>query len=354
MNVLFRAILAVVACSSGSVFSQNFPEKNLNYWQAFSGATIAAAAGAPLSYPSAAKRPVTETFHGVTIVDDYRWMEDDAAAEVKAWVREQNALTRKILDSVAQRTEIARRVGELLRAQTVSRYDFRYRGGVVFAMRYAPPKNQAALVVLPRTLDVSGERAVLDPTVLDPTGRTTIDFYTPSHDGKYVALSLSTNGSEDGTAYVYEVATGKRLHEAVPRVMYPTAGGSIEWAPDSRGFYYTRYPNSGERPEADRHFYQTVWFHALGTLPSADRYVIGREFPRIAEIELHAGRDGRELLAQVRNGDGGEIAYYLRRGRGPWQKVAGFADGIKQMEIGRDGHLYARSVKDAPLGRIDN
>ena len=201
-------------------------------------ASAAAADGEPV-YPPAAKRPVAETFHGVTVVDDYRWMEDDAAPEVKAWVVQENALTRKILDAVPQRTEIGRRVGELLGATTVSRYGIRYRGGAVFALKDAPPRNQPALVVMPATLDLDKERVVLDPTVLDPSGRTTIDFYTPSYDGKYVALSLSKDGSEDGTAYIYEVATGRRLADTLPRVMYPTAGGSIEWAADSKGLYYT-------------------------------------------------------------------------------------------------------------------
>ena len=130
-------------------------------------ASTAAAQGTP-AYPPAAKRPVSETFHGVTVVDDYRWMEDVGAADVKGWVREENALTRKFLDSVPQHAVIAGRVGELLRARTIARYDFRYRGGVVFAMKYAPPKNQSALVVLPLDLDVGKERVVLDPTVLDP------------------------------------------------------------------------------------------------------------------------------------------------------------------------------------------
>ena len=183
---------------------------------AYSG--VAAAADGVLTYPAAAKVPVAETYHGITVVDDYRWMESDASPEVKAWVREENALTRKFVDSVPQRKEIGRRVGELLGAKTVSRYDIKYRGGVAFALKLAPPKNQPALVVIPATLDADKERVVLDPTVLDPSGRTTIDFYTPSYDGKYVALSLSKDGSEDGTAYVYEVATGKRLSDTVSRV----------------------------------------------------------------------------------------------------------------------------------------
>ena len=43
-----------------------------------------AAAEGALTYPPAAKRPVAETFHGVTVVDDYRWMEDVGASDVKA------------------------------------------------------------------------------------------------------------------------------------------------------------------------------------------------------------------------------------------------------------------------------
>lgn len=306
---------------------------------------------AGLDYPVTAKRPVAQTFHGVTVVDDYRWLEDDTAPEVKAWVAQQNALTRKYLDSIAQRPEIARRVEKLLTEKTVNRYGFQYRGGQVFALKSAPPKNQSTLVMLPRSLDVAKERVVLDPTVIDPTGKTTIDFFRPAYDGKRVIVSLSENGSEDGTAYVYDVATGKRLPDTIPHVTYPTAGGSVEWAADNSGFYYTRYPST-ERPEADRHFYQTVWFHKIGTPVTDDRYVIGRDFPRIAEIELKASRDGKFLLAEVRNGDGGEIAFYLRDKAGQWTQVAGFADGLKQLNFGEDGRLWGMSIKDAALGRI--
>jgi prolyl oligopeptidase len=135
-------------------------------------------------------------------------------------------------------------------------------------------------------------------------------------------------------------------------VNYPTAGGSIEWAADSRGFYYTRYPQANERPPEDRHFYQHVWFHRLGEPTSNDRYIVGREFPRIAEIALHGNRDGTQLLATVRNGDGGEIAYYLRSADGRWSAVAGFKDGVKRLSFGAGGMLYGMSIADAPLGRI--
>ena len=307
---------------------------------------------AEFNYPPAPKRPVTEVFHGVTVVDDYRWLEEDNAPDVKAWVAAQNALTRKYLDAIPQRPEIARRVADLMRTRDVTRSGVRFRGGRVFALKHEAPRNQPVLVVLPASLDVTQEHVVLDPARIDPSGRTTIDFFTPSFDGRLVAVSLSRDGSEDGTGYVYEVATGRRLADAIPRVTYPTGGGSIEWAPDSKGFFYTRYPQPGERPEEDAYFYMQVYFHRLGTPLTKDRYVIGREFPRIAEVALTASRDGLYLLAEVRNGDGGEVAFYLRNTAGKWARVADFGDEVKQVEFGEDGRVYALSVKETPLGRV--
>ncbi len=151
---------------------------------------------------------------------------------------------------------------------------------------------------------------------------------------------------------MYEVATGKRLPDVVPRVNGPTTGGSIAWDHRGAGFFYTRLPQGNERAAADRDFYQQVYFHKLGTPASADTYVIGKEFPRIAEVELSTTRDGRYVLARVANGDGGEYAYYLRNASGDWSKVADYADKVRRMELGRDGRIYALSLKDAPRGKV--
>ncbi|TMH07001.1 MAG: S9 family peptidase [Betaproteobacteria bacterium] len=304
-----------------------------------------------MRYPETAKRPVSDTYHGVMVVDDYRWLEDDASPDVKRWVAEQNALTRRYLDALPQRRAIAERVATLLRSAPYQHYDFQYRKRL-FALKMQPPKNQPMLVALPPSGALSGMRVILDPNVIDATGRTAIDFFKPSYDGRYVIVSLSTNGSEEGTAYVYDTATGARLPDVVPGVNYPTGGGSVEWASDGRGFFYTRYPQPGERPAEDMHFYQQVYFHDLGSPAAGDRYVFGKELPRIAEIALHGSPDGRHVLAEVRNGDGGEIGYSLRRPDGIWVNVAGFRDGVKHMVFGGDGNLYAMSVEDAPLGRI--
>jgi prolyl oligopeptidase len=138
----------------------------------------------------------------------------------------------------------------------------------------------------------------------------------------------------------------------VKRVHFATAGGSIAWKADSSGFYYTRYPQGNERPAEDAEFYQQVYFHQLGTDSQRDTYVIGKEFPRIAEIHLRTSDNGHWLVASVGNGDGGELAHYLMDSSGQWTQVTHFEDGIVAAEVGANDALYLLSRKAAPRGQI--
>jgi prolyl oligopeptidase len=195
---------------------------------------------------------------------------------------------------------------------------------------------------------------LLDPNDLDKTGKTAIDFFCPSRDGKLVAVSLSERGSEAGTLYLYETATGKKFDDAIPRIQLPTAGGDVAWNADSTGFFYTRYPRADERPKADLDFYQQVYFHKLGTLTDKDTYVIGKGFPRIAEIVLDTSEDGRFLLVTMQKGDGGEFEHHLLGPDGKWTQLTHYADNISSCAFGRgdDASLYLFSYKDAPRGKI--
>ncbi|NIX22963.1 MAG: S9 family peptidase, partial [Actinobacteria bacterium] len=57
-------------------------------------ATLAVSAACrPSPYPPPPETPVdpvTDVLHGVEIVDHYRWLEDQEAAETRAWIAAQN------------------------------------------------------------------------------------------------------------------------------------------------------------------------------------------------------------------------------------------------------------------------
>jgi prolyl oligopeptidase len=306
--------------------------------------------------PATPKRPVVTDYPGTKVTDDYAWLENGSEPEVKAWSESQNAFARSFLDGLEARNAVKDRVAKLL-AASATYSELRFRGGTTFVLKDLPPKQQPFLVTLksPEDDGTSGgqapgvvklkdsEHVLVDPNAIDPSGKTTIDWYLPSRDGKLVAVSLSSGGTEAGDVHVYDVATGKEHADVVSHVNGGTAGGSLAWNADATGIFYTRYPRAGERPQADMNFYQQVYFHKLGTQPEADTYEIGKDFPRIVEVGLDTSADGKLTLARAANGDGGEYAFYLRAPNGKWSQLSSYADKVVKARFGGDGALYMLS-----------
>jgi prolyl oligopeptidase len=310
----------------------------------------------PGPLPATPKKPVVDEYHGVKVTDDYRWLENWDDPAVRAWSDEQNQRTRAYLDGLAAREPIRKWLREVADATSVNYFAIRLSRDVFFAMKTQPPKNQPFLITLKSLDDPASEHVILDPNQLNSKGTTAIDFYVPSLDARYVAASLSEGGSEEGTVHVYDVASGKETGDVIPRVNKGTGGGSVAWNGDGTGFFYTRYPADGERPKEDLDFYQQIYFHKMGAPVSADTYSIGKEFPRIAEILMRTSDDGRYVLAQVANGDGGEFAHYLMdftaERANTWIQVTHFIEKVSQAVFGKDHTLYLLSRNNAPRGRV--
>ena len=305
---------------------------------------------------AAARKPVVHEYFGTKVTDDYEWLEDPKSPEVVAFTDAQNAYSHGFLDALAERAPVRERVAQLLGATSADYHELRAVAGSLFVLVQQPPKQQALLVMRAESADAATERVILDPNVLDPSGKTAIDMFVPSPDKKLVAISLSKGGSESGDFHVFDVATGKEQGDVITRAYGGTAGGSLAWNSDGTGFFYTRYPRTGERPEADLGFYQQLYFHKLGTPEAKDAYVLGKDLPRIAEIELERSDDGKNVLVRVANGDGGEYAHHVIRGHltGAQEgvRLATFTDELALTTFAPDGKIYGLSRKGAPRGKV--
>jgi prolyl oligopeptidase len=303
-------------------------------------------------HPPTEKNAVSDSYHGVSVQDEYRWLEDWKNSKVKAWSKAQNKHARQYLDGLKQAAKTKSALSKILAAKTVSYGALKPAGGRVFAVKVQPPKQQPFIVVLDKLDNTKTAKVVVDPNLLDPSGHTHIDWYRPSPNGKMIAVSLSAKGTESGDVHIFDVATGKRVHEVIKRVNGGTAGGSLAWLNDSSGFYYTRYPRKGERPDKDLAFYVQVYFHKLGTKESSDRYELGKGLPRIAEYELIVDKSSDRLLITIQDGDGGEFAHYLRLKNGRYVQFSDFGDRTLQAAFGPKNDLFVLSRKGAPKGKI--
>ena len=314
-------------------------------------ALIAFAANAA-DFPETRREIIIDTYHGTQVEDPYRWLEDWSSGEVKNWSGSQNAAARKVLDVLPHRDAIAARVEAVMGGNTVSYYSAQRVGGQAWFMKYAPPKQQPFLVKVDADGNKASERVIFDPEAFDESGSTSVEWYEVSPNGKLLAIALTVAGAEVADLHIFDVATGERVDEILPRVNGPTAGGDMSWDADSSGFYYTRYPRDGEKSTEDQNFYQQLWHRQLGTPLSADSYEIGRLFDRIAEIRVEQHAASGKVLVTMQYGDSGRFQLHVRVSNGSWHRLSDYDDKLVQATFIDENALLVLSRQQAPRGKF--
>ena len=297
----------------------------------------------------AAVRVVKDTYHGVTVEDPYRWLEEDTP-EVKAWSDAQNAYAHAVLDKLPEREALVGELDKILKAPVTTYGGFKVGGTKLFARRHEPADEQPKLIVMTDPDHAKTAKVVFDPISADHPRRS-FDWFEPSPDGSMVAIAESDGGSEVADVHIVD-ASGKEL-EVLPNVQRPTGGGDVAWTPDGKGLYYTRYPMSGEPHEADKDAWLQVYFHKLGQPVAKDVLELGssgNDLPKNAEILLASDSRGR-VIASVQQGDGGIFRHYLKDKTG-WRELDDWNDKIVTVAFGATPDLWLISRKDAPRGKL--
>ncbi|HYG98891.1 MAG TPA: prolyl oligopeptidase family serine peptidase [Terriglobales bacterium] len=295
--------------------------------------------------PVAKRRPVEQAIHGVTIVDPYRWLENGESPETQQFVRDQLAHTRSVLDTLPGRAAIQTRLSQLLTIGTVGTPQV--GGEYYFYTRREGRQNQPILYV--RKGVAGSDRVLVDVNRLAADGTVALDWWTPSHDGKYVAYGTSLSGSEMSTLHIIETSTGKLLPDTIER----TRAASIGWMPDNSGFYYTRYPKKGEVAAGQEMYNRRVFYHALGADPANDSLVFGQGRDPQDWPNVEISEDGRWLVINVQQGWAKTEVYLVdlkSAAKMPIPVVTG-KDFIYEAKVFQ-GELYIRTNEGAPRFRV--
>ena len=295
--------------------------------------------------PLVHKKIVEESLHGVTVRDPFRYLEDAADADTRRFVEEQNGWTRSLLDQVPGREQIRVRLEELLSIGAIGAPQI--GGKYYFYTKREGRQNQAVLYV--REGLHGSDRALVDVNAWDAQGMLALDWWYPSHDGKYVCLGTSENGSEISDLQVIETETGRLLPLKIRR----TRAASVAWKHDNSGFFYTRYPNPGEVPTGDEVYYRKVFFHSLGEPSGAqDKLVFFYDKDPQGWPNVRISDDDRWLLIAVSHG-WTRVSLFLKdlSSDGEPFEITKGQDFLYDAEI-YSGHLYLTTNEDAPRFRV--
>jgi prolyl oligopeptidase len=298
----------------------------------------------PSGPPKAEMRPVEENRYGTKIVDNYRWLEDGTSPETQKWVAEEMAYTRAVLDPLAGRDLIHKRLTELLGIGSIGVP--RIAGRYYFYTRREGLQNQSILYARE---DVDGkDRVLLDVNLLAADGTVALDWFEPSERGKYVAYGTSASGSEISTLHIVETKTGNLLPDTIER----TRAASIAWTLDNSGFYYTRYPKKGDVPEGQERYNRHVFYHLLGTDPETDPPIFGEGRDAEDWPSVSLDNDGRMLLITVSQGWTKTELFLmdLKKGTPPTRITTG--KNFLYSGSVYNGRVYIVTNEDAPRYRL--
>jgi len=316
-------------------------------------AASAQAQFAPTAYPETPIQAVQDRYHGVTVTDPYRWMEDMGSAQFQQWLQAQADHAAAGLKTLPGRQALRERLGQLADAGVMTAGYAPVAGQVLYLKR-EPGQNQRRLWL--RQGVEGSERQLLDPlAVPGMPGKHSIDFYSPSPDGKRVALGLSAGGSEDSTLVVMDVESGELLPERIAHAGLNQYG--VSWLPDGSGFFYNRHPAN------ERYNKSGVYFHRLGS-SEADRQVFGWGAPKssiksswqIADLPyVYVSKQSKWALAEVLHGDAVDRSYYVApleavlkdAAAAPWRRVIGPKERVTKAALDGDRLVALSQAKDS-------
>jgi prolyl oligopeptidase len=235
-------------------------------------ASAAPVAASPWHYPPAKTSNASDTYFGKNYPDPFRPLENLKDPDTAAWFKAEANLTDGLLDRIPGRDKLVEEWVALDKLKPAKYRGFRYEAGKLFYKKTLGGESVGKIFV--REGWGGKEQLLFDPAtyksaVANEGKVTTVESATPSWDGKYVALRLSSGGAEYAEIRILDVARKTLLADS----LYPTFDFNC-WTPDGRGFLYMANDEKDIRSPTIEQNVRTK-LHELGRDIASDKVVFG-------------------------------------------------------------------------------
>ena len=208
------------------------------------------------------KDNTVDNYFGTEVPDPYRWLEDDASEETAAWVKAQNKVTDYYLRRLPGRAKLLERLKEVANYEKVGT-PWREKNGKWYQYRNNGLQNQSVLYEMDSP--EAEARVFLDPNTLSEDGTVALKGCYFSHNGKYMAYTISRSGSDWEEIFLMDAETLELLPDHIEWAKFTEAA----WYKD--GFYYSAYDKPGEdHAYSGKNEGHKIYYHKIGTPQSED------------------------------------------------------------------------------------
>jgi len=299
-----------------------------------------------IEYPDAKKADTVDVYFGREVADPYRWLEDDNSAETAEWVEAENKITFEYLDKIPFRQQLKERLTEIWNYPKY-RVPFK-RGDKYFIQKNDGIQNQDVLYMM-RSLDAESE-VLLDPNTLSEDGTVALSDISVSKDGKYLAYSTSSGGSDWNEIYVLEIESGKLLKDHVKWVKF----SGIAWKDD--GFFYSSYDEPDEEDVlSGQNRFHKVYYHKLGTEQEEDKLIFNDSEKPLRNFHAYLTEDEQYLIIIETESTSGNALYASKINDVNKLDVKKIADGYEYDYVVVDhigDELIVQTNHEAPKGKV--
>ncbi|KAF8883417.1 prolyl oligopeptidase [Infundibulicybe gibba] len=250
----------------------------------------------PNSYPPSRRSDHVDVYKSeakgeVRVRDPYQWLEE-YTEETDKWTTDQGEYTKSYLDKNPDKQkleDVFRSSMDYAKFSSPTLFDddrwywFHNSGLQAQAVMYRSKDNK--LPDFSRD-DGPGGEVFFDANLLSKDGTAALSIYEFSDCGKYFAYGISLSGSDFSTIYIRSTESplaqldgqepGRQNGRLSDEIHFVKFSG-ITWTPDSKGFFYQRYPDQNDTPNTDRVTIKTqgdvnamLYYHQIGTPQSED------------------------------------------------------------------------------------
>ena len=292
------------------------------------------------------KYNLEENYHGTTVKDEFRWLEDEDSEETKEWIKKEVKISKRYFQNLSNYKEVENRIKELM---DYEEYTFpKINDNNLYFFKREGLKNQPYLSEY--QLEENTEKILIDQNEFSTDGTVAITNFFPDNKNHYIAYTLAKSGSDRQRIFIYDTHKQNIIDDKLEWVKFT----NISWDTENKGFYYTRFPEVGTVPKEDENNYCQVYWHKIGNKQKDDILIYKNDKRKELNYIPKITADKNYLILSVSKGTSPKNGIY-------YKKLGTKNDFVKLFEvmdaeynfIGNKGKIfYFKTDKNSQKGKI--